>query len=466
MEQECSSVRAWLSQGDRRTAVEANPGSKYSLWVRFTDGESFADGAEFSRLVLELDGESHDIGPCRLLSEPNIDGYAGRIVPIGDFYNFEGFFFRRKTEKLTQDFLNLPLLIGHRGDIHQEFKNYVSDLTYDLSVYKNLFDKLEQEYRNEPPKVRALVERFVIRTKGREFLGYLDTRLEELDRIVAGFNKTEHERHGFYFRRQLWSHILSSPVMSRTNLKPRGYAGDSEMMRMIYRNEYEGDSLMSKLLHKHPVEQPGAQAVRNRRGLVTGMIKAEAAGSKGRSRRKIRVLSVACGPAFELTDFLDSRANCRRFEITLFDQDQYALMEASKVLGGIEKKYDTRVQVNYLRESVRTMLFSPQLKEQWGQFQFIYSMGLFDYFTPPVARATLAKLFQLLVPGGQMVIGNFHTSNPSRIYMEYWLDWAIYYRTEADFMDLARDLAPARKSITYDETGVQMLLRIKKGGGP
>ncbi len=89
-------------------------------------------------------------------------------------------------------------------------------------------------------------------------------------------------------------------------------------------------------------------------------------------------------------------------------------------------------------------------------------MGLFDYLTPPVASAVLRKLYALLLPGGEMAIGNFHESNPNRYYMDYWLDWPIIYRTEESFIALAEGLKGAQTWVEFDDTGVQMMLRIRK----
>jgi len=108
------------------------------------------------------------------------------------------------------------------------------------------------------------------------------------------------------------------------------------------------------------------------------------------------------------------------------------------------------------------MLRNPQLFERWGQFHFIYSLGLFDYLTPPVAKRVLKKLYDLLLPGGQLLIGNFHINNPNRYYMEYWMDWVVYYRTEEAFTDLSNDIQGAESSVFYDETGVQMFLNVRK----
>ncbi len=132
------------------------------------------------------------------------------------------------------------------------------------------------------------------------------------------------------------------------------------------------------------------------------------------------------------------------------------------LVNNIEKRRNAKVKVVYLQESVRTMLTTRQLSSKWGHFRFIYSMGLFDYLTPPVAKAVLRNLYQLLQPGGEMIIGNFHVSNPSKIYMEYWGDWVLYYRTEEEFLNLLKIEQGVEKSVTFDDTGIQMFLRIKR----
>ena len=101
-----------------------------------------------------------------------------------------------------------------------------------------------------------------------------------------------------------------------------------------------------------------------------------------------------------------------------------------------------------------------------GQFDLIYSMGLFDYLIPPVASRVLGKLYDLLIPGGEMAIGNFHASNPSKYYMEYWLDWVLYYRTEEEFKSLLGNSKFEETDVTYDDSGVQMFLHLVKNGAP
>jgi extracellular factor (EF) 3-hydroxypalmitic acid methyl ester biosynthesis protein len=451
-----------VTAGDEVIPIYAKQASKYSLWVRFLNSHNFKDGEEFAKLIIPVNGDSAKLGPCRLLSEPNIDGYAGRITFITDFFDLDTLLSNNKIVKLQSEFLNLPLVLAHKENIFREFKDYTSNINYDLNVYKNLFDKLDSEYQGEPEDVKSLVQRAIIDTEGLKFRRYFDENLEKLESIVKGFSKEEHERHGFYLRKQLWNIIMCAPFMARTNLKPRGYSGDSEMMRMIYANEYAGDSTFAKILNKHPLDHPGSQAVRNRRTLISKKLTEIKNRRRNHADGQCRVLSVACGPAFELKDLLSSPEDIDTFHFTLLDQDKYALFEAAVLVDHIEKTLDRKIGVNYLNESVRTMLATRNLEGQWGRFDFIYSMGLFDYLTPPVAAAVLKKLYELLSPGGEMVIGNFHVSNPSRYYMEYWLDWVLYYRSESDFKELLGDAPSAVMNVSFEDTRVQMFLHVTK----
>jgi len=462
MEQATSTINANLGMGQETIPIDAKYASKYSLLIRFLNHKRFADGAEFSKLVIKNNGEEFELGPCRFVSEPNIDGYHGRLIFVCDVYDLGSLFSDNRLVSLQNAFIDLPLVLAHKNNVRQTFKDYTANLSYDLNVYKTLFDDLDAEYSQEPSDIRESVQTAIINTEGKKFIRFLDEKLHELERVVADFSKEEHERHGFYFRKLLWSIIMCSPFMSRTNLKPRGYPGDSVMMRMLYKNEYEGETTFSKLMHKHPLDHPAARAVRNRRKLISQRLMETQMGKSMPSGKKLKVLSVACGPAFELQDILLSPEDCEKYHFTLLDQDRHALYEAAHLIDQIERNLGAKAHVDYLNESVRTMLATSQLREKWGQFDFIYSMGLFDYLTPPVASAVLGKLYQILNPGGTTLIGNFHVSNPSRCYMEYWLDWVLYYRTEEEFIDLLRDAQSAEASVYFEDSGSQMFLQVEK----
>jgi extracellular factor (EF) 3-hydroxypalmitic acid methyl ester biosynthesis protein len=198
--------------------------------------------------------------------------------------------------------------------------------------------------------------------------------------------------------------------------------------------------------------------VRNRRTIVAGALRA-LADEWGAVKGGLRVLSVAAGPAWEIQDVvLDSR-DAERFRFTLLDQDSYALGAAREVVARHERARAVPLRVAFVQESVRTMVRA-RLADRVGRFHCIYSMGLFDYLAMPVARAVLARLYDLLEPGGVLLVGNFHAANPSRVYMEYWGDWKLLYRTEASMLAMAQDLPGATASVGFDETRCQMFLRV------
>lgn len=456
-----------LTSGTTTAAVSVRYASRYSLWLRFDGRKPRGTRNEYSKLALQVDGRSIEMGPCRIFKDEGANEDEFRLVPLRSIHDFEKLFFRFRVDTLESGAVNLPLIISYKRSIDSRFSSFVADLTYDLSAYKTLFDQIDVDISDEPPHVLELLQRGIIDSLGQELLRYLDEQHERLKAITADFTDDQHEHHGFYFRKQLWNIILCAPIMARTNLKPRGYIGDSEMMRLIYENDYSGDSTFGKIMHKHPVSQPAAQAVRNRRYDLARILR-EFVAAKGSDRdgsdreQKFKVLSVACGPAMELTEVLQTAQECRKLHFSLLDQDRDALLEAAGVVEALEQRLGAEVSTDFIRESVRTMLVTRELQKRWGRFDFIYSMGLFDYLTKPVATAVLKKLFHLLLPGGEMIIGNFAFENPSMQYMAYWMDWTIVYRSEEEMFALASELEGACSAVYRDETGIQIFLSIKK----
>jgi extracellular factor (EF) 3-hydroxypalmitic acid methyl ester biosynthesis protein len=443
----------------------------HSLLVRFDRRERVPQhGEKFDRLTLHCSGRRATLGPCRFEAgnkirpehvDPPIPPTDGRLVFLEQVYDFSQLFAHGRITELSQRVRQLPLMWGRKSSILASFRDFTSQLLYDFQVYRGLFDGLDRSLANEPPEVRASVHEVAIAAEYQNFSAFFDTQLEQLESTVRDFTRQDHERHGFFFRKQLWDLILSSEFLARTNLKPRGYAGDSTMMRMIYEREFRGRSLFSKFMHRHPLDAVAAEAVRSRRRLIADAVK-DAQERLALRDDRTRVLSVACGPAAELHDIIRSPVDLEQLELVLLDQDRLALDDARDTIMEIEQRFRGRLDVKLIRDSVRTMIGATDLTARWGQFDVLYAMGLFDYLTPPVARAVLAKLYELLAPGGTLLIGNFHQNNPSRIYMEYWMDWVIYYRDEAEFLELASELPGADVTLTAEETGSQMFLQVRK----
>ncbi len=435
--------------------------SRVTVSVDFPDDKKVQHGDEFNGFILSIGVDFHEFGRCRYIVSEEEGKSGGRLVFLNDIYDFNCLFFEKKIVTLDSFHNNLALVFSQRDNLNETFVKYVADLTFDLKVYRHFFNDIDAKYFNEDENTRSILFKVVLEKEGRKFLDFLDDKLKELERVIADFTREDHRLHGFYLRKQLWDVIECSEFMLHCNLRPRGYAGDSELMRMIYENDYRGDSTFSKILYKYSLDHPGAVAVRNRKIMIPEYLKSVV--DNGKFKGGIcKFMSVACGPAYELSDIFINSDDTEKYHCTLLDQDPEALKEAEDNIIRIQKKLGSPIQVRYLEDSVRTMLRTPDLSDQWGRFHFIYSMGLFDYLAPTVAKAVIEKIYDLLEPGGQLLIGNYHLLNKSKWFMEYWHDWVLYYRSEEEFKEILKDTNAVDIDIRLDDSGSQMFLSAKK----
>ena len=444
-----------------------------SLVVAFKKGEEPPRaGSPFTDASLDLGGNWVPLGSCRYESgdtmprrrreDPPSDVAMGRLIFKDRIYDFSGLLPRRAISDLQQRVNHLPMAWNRRHAISNEFRSFVADLLFDLQVYRSVFEELDARLVGESPQTRNELQALAREQEYPRFRTWFDERVLELERLTSKLSRPQQEQHGFYFRKQLRDFILSSELLSRTNSKPRGYAGDSEVMRLIYANDFRGPTIFAQFMHKYPVELAAAQAVRNRRKLVGELVRERMARHTGEA--PLRVLSVACGPAEELQEILRSPEDVARVSFTLLDQDPEALGEARGVVERLDKSLGVKVQATTLCTSVRTMQQGGSPIED-SAFDLVYSMGLFDYLTDTTATAVLSWLYARLARGGELVVGNFHARNSSRVFMEYWADWTLWYRTEGELLRLADALPGAQSRITFEESGCQIFLHITKTSG-
>jgi hypothetical protein len=77
------------------------------------------------------------------------------------------------------------------------------------------------------------------------------------------------------------------------------------------------------------------------------------------------------------------------------------------------------------------------------------------------------NLFDLVKPGGSLIVGNFNHNNPRdlKFVMEYIYDWQLIYRGKYDMLELARAI-PGEKiadiRIVEEDLGINYFLKIDK----
>lgn len=256
---------------------------------------------------------------------------------------------------------------------------------------------------------------------------------------------------------QLWN--IAGDVLQRgwlqtqARTKPRGYAGDHEMLSRIYEHRLSDDPL-GNLFDRYFQEEAAPRAVRNRMAMMRDWI--VAAAERGNRPLKVSVVGSALG--LEVRDALRSLdANaCQRVHVVLFDLDPAALDFAREQLAPfISAEQLTTVSGNLFRLPSRERLAAPLANSD-----LLLCPGLSDYLNDEEAAAMLALFERNLNPRGQAHIFQFAPHNPTRTYMEWLGNWYLTYRTAADLRRLAAAAGISSERITLgsEPLGVDLLL--------
>lgn len=224
--------------------------------------------------------------------------------------------------------------------------------------------------------------------------------------------------------------LHEDPLTWRAYAKPRGYAGDAVLLDLLYfcdrHCNCERMSVRNrKLLQTHDTA-PAAISLRSRLNYLAKLI------DRAAERRRPRILSVACG---HLREVERSRAIAERRiqEIVALDQDADSLDEVHRCYG--------HLGVCPHVMSVRALLTG---RHDLGTFDVIYAAGLYDYLAAPIASRLTERLFDLLNPGGNLLIANFLPSTLEIGYMETFMDWHLIYRWPEEINALTNGIDPTR----------------------
>ena len=177
-----------------------------------------------------------------------------------------------------------------------------------------------------------------------------------------------------------------------------------------------------------------------------------------------RIVSFPCGPATELIRWLDqARPPDHPVQLLLVDQDEMALETAHRALSRkLEERPELfeRIDLCCLHFTVRQLIEPKNEQERrsftqaLGQADLLYSAGMFDALPQELARALVRCLYELVTPGGTLLVANLHTPPDSAWMMDTILGWHLLVRDQEELLDLARGLspAPAKLNVLKDET--------------
>ncbi len=228
-------------------------------------------------------------------------------------------------------------------------------------------------------------------------------------------------------------------------LKPHGYHGDWEIIDRMYTRWISTDPKLRKWdIYFHSRHAP--KAVRNRIACLRTRLNALVS---TRETGPIEVLVVGCGPARDISDYLEHHPDTR-VHFTCLDQDETAIQHARSLCAKWPASVDFRL-ANVIRHLPKKT------------FDLVWAAGLFDYFNDQLFVLMTRRLRHCMKPDGLLTIGNFSTHNPTRAYMEFG-GWSLILRSEEELIALATKAGiPAEEiHITTESEGVQLFLDIRK----
>lgn len=347
--------------------------------------------------------------------------------------------------------------------ISPEYKIIVADIQTFLADLRLWLNRVELGIRSLPAAEVPGAELEIGQQLRDSVIGSLTNMFEQFetitDRIEPGFQPA----HRAFGQRQLHPYLLCAPFIHRTYSKPLGYAGDYEMMNMIVRNGFEGPSLYAKLVNSYLLDQAPAHAVRNRVNFLTDKIIQETS-RIARTGGTARVYNVACGPAWEVQNFLAEHPLAERARFDLLDFNEETLQYTGERLEQVKRKHSRNTPIKMFKKSVHHMLKEREKRsKQVPAYDLIYCSGLYDYLSDRVCKILNSYLYEQLMPGGLLVIGNFAPSTPIQNFMGHFLEWFLVYRTGKQLATLAPEQASADNcKVVAEPTGTNIFLEVRK----
>jgi len=230
------------------------------------------------------------------------------------------------------------------------------------------------------------------------------------------------EYQAFCMTHPIYEVLKSEPTVHRSQTKPRGYAGDAELIDYLYRIKgcELNTSYRDRELHNIAIDNSSGSSVRWRAKHLSDLFQQMAT----TKQRKISCLSVASGHIREISYLHNPQEIFEKF--VGLDQDNSSNEEARR-----SHPYDF---LHIVDESI-SYIIRDGFKGQ--EFDFVYSAGLFDYLNEKLAAKLIQKLYSTVVDGGVLLVPNFAKGTLERAYMDIYMDWKLIYRDEDQMLVLA-----------------------------
>ncbi len=202
---------------------------------------------------------------------------------------------------------------------------------------------------------------------------------------------------------------------------PRGYPGDAEMLDLIYGLGDTGVKLAKttsrgRFIEEYCYGSLVQVSARRRLKRIANLIDSLC---YRQSDKAAHILSIACGYLRE--GHISKAVAEKRFgRFVALDQDAESIE--------VVKNNFANLGIETITDSLGVIL----KKRIDGAFDFVYAAGLYDYLPKDTAAQLTAAMFDLLNPGGRLLVANYTPKTPEAGFMEAFMNWPLIYRTEQE----------------------------------
>ncbi len=263
-----------------------------------------------------------------------------------------------------------------------------------------------------------------------------------------------------YFRIVGAPYGLASKAVRHAFEKPGGYPGDYELLEFIY-NDVPTSEKFGYCADMVFLNDDYARAVRSRKDKMK-IILLSFLQEKSNSPRNI--LNIACGASRELREIFKENEVIPSTPVTfsLIDKSKEALAFSESTLANTGKN----ISFKFLNNSVYDYLKEPEKYSKLLSGQdLIYSIGLADYIPAQAFSEQIKFFYDLLKPGGKLVIAHKDSRNYLPLTPDWWADWTFYLRDENEVVNLVKMSGIDNYTLTVEReknTNIIFFLNIAK----
>lgn len=349
--------------------------------------------------------------------------------------------------------------------VRPEFKVVVADLQTLLMDLRRWLEQVELGVRSQPSADRMQLEREVIEDLQEPMLPLIEPVFGKFEETCRSLTEDLRPAHSTYVKRQLHPVVSCAPFFYRAYHKPLGYAGDYEMVNMMLRDPIEGSSMFAKMLNVFFLKTAPVVGHRNRIVYLLQRLREETQRVAAQGR-PARIFNLGCGPAREIQEFLAADDVCDQAQFTLLDFNDETLEYTGQLLQGLKARHRRNTEFRMIKKSVHQILKDagkPGPGIVPGGYDVVYCAGLFDYLSDRICKRLMNIFYDLVAPGGLLIATNVDSSNPSKNWMEYVVEWHLVYRDKQMLETLKPDLAPPGSfTVTAEQLGVNIFIEVRK----